>query len=225
MRIRAACAVAAMVCLAATSLVSTLNARGPNRTKGARRSVVPVAQKVTRVRPADPASRAGKLLAAQRPLAESGRIPVYQIRDPRLDVPKPVTEPAYLGTRVVVGSDVKGDARRLQEEIAAALSRLDFCPDSRRAHFAWLEHNPNFKDGRARLIGWSGGILGLEPAAGGSWLVHIRVRPWLYSPTMRRTLVMDHVIEHYEYAAGKLRFVDSDAAIANPDRQVFPVAQ
>lgn len=138
---------------------------------------------------------------------------------------KPAPPPSYRGTKIVPDKGATGDMLEVQDEFAAAMSRDDPKSEDRQAHFAWLDRNEYVRRYGVRQVGWYGGVLGCEPRPGGGWLVKVVIRPWLY-PTvyLRHTFVLDTVEETYEFVGGRVRMVESNAAIAKPGLQVFPIA-
>ena len=73
-----------------------------------------------------------------------------------------------------------------------------------------------------RRLGWYGAVVGCEPRPGGGWFVKVTIGPWLYSMSLK-TLVMDSVEETYEFVEGRVNLVESNAAIAKPGHQRFPL--
>jgi hypothetical protein len=111
---------------------------------------------------------------------------------------------------------------RVQNEFAAAMSRDDPKPEDREAHFSWLDRNEYVRRYDVRRIGWYGAVLSCEPRSGGGWLVKVVIRPWLYSSWLK-TALSDSVEETYEFVEGRVHLVGSNAAIAKPGQQGFPV--
>jgi hypothetical protein len=135
---------------------------------------------------------------------------------------KPEPPPSYRGTKIVPTQGVTGDLLKVQNEFAAVMARDDPDPEDRKSHFAWLDKNEYVRRYDVPRIGWYGGVLGYEPRPGGGWFVKVVIRPWLYSMSLK-TLLTDSVEETHEFAEGRLHLVESNAAIAKPGCQVFPV--
>jgi hypothetical protein len=138
--------------------------------------------------------------------------------------PKPEPPPAYRGTKIVPAQGVTSELLKVQNEFAAMMARDDPNPKDRKSHFAWLDRNEIIRRYDVRRIGWYGGVLGCAPRPGGGWLVKVAIRPWLYTMTFRHSYVVDTVEETYEFVGDRAHLVESNAAIAKPELQVFPCA-
>jgi hypothetical protein len=114
---------------------------------------------------------------------------------------------------------------KVQNEFAAAMSRDDPRSEDRIAHFAWLDKNEYVRRYGVQRIGWHGGILRCESRPGGGWLITVSITPSLVSSGgIRCAAVFDKVEETYEFVGDQVHLVKTKAAVARPDRQVFPVA-
>ena len=141
----------------------------------------------------------------------------HELRGGFLTVPEP-ERPPYQGTKIVPNSVATGEALKLQQEFAAAMSRADPVPEGRRAHFAWLDKDEHVRRYRVARVGWYGGILSADPRPGGGWIVRIVIRPWLHP---FGGSLSDCVEETYDYVGGRLHLTRSDAAVAKPNLQKF----
>jgi hypothetical protein len=130
--------------------------------------------------------------------------------------------PAYRGTKIVPAREATGELLKVQDEFAAVMARDDPNPGDRKAHFAWLDKNEYVRRYDVRQIGWYGAVLRCKPRAGGGWLVKVVIRPWLDTVSLN-TVLSDSVEETYEFVGVRTRLVESNAAIAKPAHQVFPV--
>jgi hypothetical protein len=136
---------------------------------------------------------------------------------------KPMPPPPYQGTRVLPTQGAAGDMLKVQNEFAAELARADPQPKARQAHFAWLERNGYVRHRHVIQIGWNGSITEVERRTGGGWLVKVTLSPWLCG-AVRHSMCFDSVEETYEFVEGRVRLVESNAAIPKPAYEVFPVA-
>jgi hypothetical protein len=138
---------------------------------------------------------------------------------------KPAPPPSYRGTKIVPDKEATGDMLKVQDEFAAAMSRDDPKSEARQAHFSWLDRNEYVRRYDVRRIGWYGNVLGCEPRPDGGWLVKVVIRPWLHPMVyLRFSFVLDSVEETYEFVGGRVRLVETNAAVANSSQQVFPPA-
>jgi len=136
--------------------------------------------------------------------------------------PEASPAPSDRGTTIVPTKGATGDLLEAQNEFAAAMLRNDPKPEARKTHFAWLEKNEYVRRYDVRQVGWYGAILACEPRPAGGWLIKVSIAPWLVTTRLRRTLLSDRVEETYEFVGGRIRLVESDAALAKPERQRFP---
>ncbi|AGA31482.1 hypothetical protein [Singulisphaera acidiphila] len=206
-------------------LVCGLVGAGPG-TKGGEAKPVSPPKVVTPAKSPSPGTPAFKRVLIQDALVRQGLAPVFRVGiDSRPEpIPMRTQVPADRGTTIVPHPKAMGDMLRLQKTFAAALAAQDTRPAERRNHFAWLDNTDAFKKKLVHPIGWHGGIEEVEQTPTGSVLVKIHIRPWLYSNSFK-TLQFDYVAETYEFFRGKVRLVDSDANVAKPELQGFPVLQ
>ncbi|APW61947.1 hypothetical protein [Paludisphaera borealis] len=138
---------------------------------------------------------------------------------------KPATPPSYQGTSIVPDKDATGDGLEVQKTFAVAMARDDPRSEEREAHFTWLDRNAYVRHYDVRRVGWRGHVLGCDSRPGGGWLVKVAVTPELRPQfSMRFCFVLDTVEETYEFVGDRVRMVESNAAIAKPDRHFFPIA-
>jgi hypothetical protein len=105
----------------------------------------------------------------------------------------------YRGISVETSPKAIGQARAIQTEIAALMTRIDFVPDHRRAHFQWVGHNGG------KITGWDGQIVGVTAVDEGV-VVRMRVYP---VHTSAATVVNDLVDETYLVADGEIHYLES----------------
>jgi hypothetical protein len=105
----------------------------------------------------------------------------------------------YRGISVKTSPKAIGQARAMQTEIAALMTRIDFVPDHRRAHFQWV--------GRygGKITGWDGQIVSATAVDEGV-LVRMQVYPL---HTSGATVVNDLVYETYLVVDGELHYLES----------------
>jgi hypothetical protein len=75
-----------------------------------------------------------------------------------------------------------------------------------------------------RQVGWRGAVTACQARPGGGWVITASVRPWLVAKGLRHSYVLDSVEETYEFVAGRVRLLESDATTAKPRLQAFPPA-
>jgi hypothetical protein len=213
------------------TLTVTAQARPQRRTAAKSSEATKTMLLEAEARPAkrvEPGSRVEKRILAPQALAGQGVFPIYPIGLGRGDpvntrpVVKPV--PRWVGTKINLHPDAKGDVLAVQKRFATAMATNDPLPKSRTDHFAWLNNTDHMKDGRLRQIGWYGGIVGVEESPNGGWNVKLQIQPWIYSPTDRGAL-FDNVVETYRFDGQDIQLIDTDAAIPKTALQVFPAAR
>jgi hypothetical protein len=177
---------------------------------------------VTKLLPKTAANLAA-IEAAQPPAPEEiNGLRVYRMGgQPKEKKPQP--PPPYQGTKVLPTQAAAGDMLKVQEEFVAEMARADPQPKDRQAHFAWLERNGYVRHYHVTQVGWHGSITEVERRTGGGWLVTVTLSPRLCG-AVRHSMCFDSVEETYEFVGGRVRLVESNAAIPKPTFQVFPVA-
>jgi len=111
------------------------------------------------------------------------------------------TSQRYEGLTVKPHPDAKGENLRVQLEVAAVLTRLDYVPAHRAQRFRWIE-----EEFQTKITGYRADIVEIEPNQGGV-RVKLKVRP-TYHSTLRSG---DHTIEYYDYANGQIELRGSEA--------------
>lgn len=111
-------------------------------------------------------------------------------------------KPTWKGWLVEVRRDVKATERESHLALVKVLSRMDFVPANRAAHFPFLA-DPDF-----RLDGWHAFMESSTPTPGGN-LVTLRVTPRVNYARTASVTFFEYVLERFEVTDGAVRYVDS----------------
>jgi hypothetical protein len=142
----------------------------------------------------------GPIVVASKDQAELKNPVLRKAREENLAAEQAASQ-RYEGLTVTPHPDAKGENLRVQREVAAVLTRLDFIPAHRAERFRWLE-----EELQTKITGYRSQILETAPIPGGV-RVKLEVRP-----TNRSGLSSsDHTIEYYDYANGQIEHRGSEA--------------
>ena len=117
-------------------------------------------------------------------------------------LPDPPPRPTWKGWLVEVRRDVKATERESHLALVKVMSRMDFVPANRAAHFPFLA-DPDF-----RLDGWHAFMESSTPTPGGA-LVTLRVTPRVNYARAASVTFFEYVLERFEVTDGAVRYVDS----------------
>lgn len=107
----------------------------------------------------------------------------------------------WKGSRINPSTADDPGTAQVREAIANSLSRLDPQTPARLEYFGWCRAQD------LAVVGWTGGIVGLERAAGGGWLAEVSFGPVFGSGGHLWT--PDHFLEVYEVRGNQIRLVSA----------------
>lgn len=107
------------------------------------------------------------------------------------------------GTKITPHSQSSGENRRLQSQIALALSKMNFVMDDRLNHFQWLRGQPDLA-----ILGWRGTITGISKSPDGVGIsVQIMITPDLQSSMHPISYTTDFYNENYLVLNGTITYL------------------
>ncbi|AGA30267.1 hypothetical protein [Singulisphaera acidiphila] len=121
------------------------------------------------------------------------------------------------GTKIVPDANAEGELLAVQKDFAAAMTKGDPQPPNRTDHFRWLNNSEAFKQDNGRVIGWYGAVVDTKRTPEGSWLIQIVIRPWIQHTS--RGILIDKVLETYEFSNGQIKLIESDAHLVHDQSQ------
>jgi hypothetical protein len=156
-------------------------------------------------RPGDPIRRekvvvSGPIVVASKDQAELKNPILQKVREENLAAEQAASQ-RYEGLTVIPHPEAEGENLRVQREVAAVLTRLDYIPAHRAQRFRWIE-----EEFHTKITGYHADIVEIAPNQDGV-RVKLKVRP-TYHNTLRSG---DHTIEYYDYANGQIEHRGSEA--------------
>ena len=111
----------------------------------------------------------------------------------------------YQGTTIRPSFEASGDLLVQQQIFVERLSLMDFQPEGRRAHFQWMQTDPN----DVVLKGWFGSIREISPTPNGGMLFKVRFVPDVKTSISGTTFCLDYYDEVYEFTPDhEVRFLE-----------------